>query len=197
MTELATIRRQHDYGAEPLEIVCFASVEVDLEDIELESAVSSADLVVALGNVDLDRLAALLAPDKPALCVRGPQDPDRLPPAPFRVLHGNGVVFNGWRIAGLSGGSAQAAIPTPGTISDQEAASSLGALPDCDLLLSHAPPAGQATPHGLKALTRYLTDKPPIYHFYAAESDHQVFHMGETLIVGVHGALIPPALIYA
>src|SRR4051812_10659627 len=95
-----SVPHQHDFGAPPLEVVVFASAESDLEDPELASSIATCDLVLAVGNVDLDRIALAIGPGKPALCVLGDRDPQRQPPAPFRALHGNGVEFNGWRIGG-------------------------------------------------------------------------------------------------
>lgn len=190
---------QHDFGAPPLEVVVFASAESDLEDPELSSSIATCDLVLALGNVDLDRLALAIGPDKPALCVLGGQDPQRQPPAPFRALHGNGVEFNGWRIAGLSGSPTDVAAPadTGARISEGDAGALMGALPACDILITHAPPAGEATPAGLRAVADYLLREPPIFHFYAAQADHQAFTLDPTLIVGVYGVLVPPTLVYA
>lgn len=187
-----------DYGLPPLHVVCFANVDVDLEDSELRDALNSCDLVVALGNVDLDEIAAVIGLRRPALCVRGGRDPQP-PPPPFVELDGSGVMFNGWRIGGLSGELLDESAPRPIGVarSEEEAERLLTQLKPCDILISHAPAAGKQTPEGFRALTRRVQEQPPLYHLFATHDDHRALLYQDTLMVGVYGALAPDPLIFA
>jgi hypothetical protein len=189
----------------PLNIVAFASLEVNIEDLEVSQALMNADLVLALGNVDLHRLAAALPSDQPALCVLADKDYNGHPPAPFKLLYADGVVFRGWRIAGLSGArSSGSGLADEGfTLTDAEADAAIDALPAADILLSHEPPTLitqadglLAAPGGLGfvALDRYLAQHPPVYHIHAALADHTLYETVQTMIIGVCGVLAPPPL---
>lgn len=192
---------QFAYAAAPsLNIAFFAHTTLTGVEDEVRSVCEDADLVVGLGNVDLNRLAALLPANKPALCVLGGRDAERQPPAPFRVLHGSGVTFKDWRVAGICGGIRQG--PGAGFFTDEaEADALLSKMPSCDLFLTHVPPAG--LPHGdrgLDAITRYVAAHEPIYHFYAHDgNDHVddivgIEDVGLTWTVGVSGMLYPDTL---
>lgn len=201
--------------APPLNLVCFASRDVELFDDELDQALSGADLVVALGNVNLERIANILDPRQPALAVLGPEDPQKPPPPPFRALHGNGVTFRHWRICGVSGGPRTAQSGEDAfTLAERDAAALIGGLPACDILLTYAPAAGIAAagdhvaageedgvqvpefPPGFAALDAYLEENPPAYHFYAHPHTHVMTSYELTDAIGVCGVLAPPTLLY-
>lgn len=182
----------------PLQVVCFSTRDVDLSDEELLEAVNAADLVLGLGDVDLDRIAAVIDSKKPALCVLGDHDPRRAPPAPFTPLHGSGVIFKGWRIVGLSGGILGHSEGRGFSLDEDEAASALAQVPACDLLISHAPPVGLeldyalAPAAGLYALNEYVQAVQPLVHLHANEIGHTTTLLGSTLVLGVEGALVVP-----
>jgi Icc-related predicted phosphoesterase len=187
-----------------LDIVFFSEAHLGNFIEQAEAACAAADLVVALGNLDLVALARLLPARKPALCVLGGQDAEAAPPAPFRALHGGGVTFKDWRVAGLSG--ARRLGPGQGFfIDEEEARELLSDMPSCDLLLSHAPPAGlplrgrRGIETGLLALAEYISEHEPIYAFYAHDGDDHVDDElgqpgGSTWVVGVSGMLHPAPL---
>jgi hypothetical protein len=190
------------YAAAPnLNVVFFSDADITTLGDDAASACNDADLVVSLGNVDLERLGSLLPPNKPALCVLGGRDPERQPPAPFRVLHAGGVNFKDWRVAGLSGGKSSG-VGNGFHIDEEEATSLLEKLPACDLFISNLPPAGlgrmsQGSEPGLHAITAYLQEKPPIYHFYGRQGASTVDDIiNDIWIVGVNGMLYPEALRY-
>jgi Icc-related predicted phosphoesterase len=194
--------------AADLNIVLFSESPSGGFDELAQSVCAEADLVVALGNIDLLALAQLLSPRKPALCVRGDKDRETTPPAPFRALDGAGVTFKEWRIAGISGarrlGSGGGFV-----IDEDEARSILKSMPSCDILISHAPPAGlplRGRRHietGLYAIREYISAHEPIYSFYSHDGEEHVddeigsFESGTesgTWTVGVSGMLYLPAL---
>lgn len=186
----------------PLVMALFSHLDPLPDRDEYTQACAQADLVVSLGGVDLAQLAQLLPQGKPALCVLGPRDP-RDVPAPFRVLHGNGFSFRGWRIAGLSG----ALLPSQGAqgnyVSELDASTLLEALPPCDILLTHAPPSGidaferSGIHHsmGLVSIVEYLEIKRPLYHFFAHPYiEDAEEYSDDTLSVGVYEHLLTPPL---
>lgn len=181
----------------PLDIVCFAGKDVEFNG-EISAATVSADLILALGDVDLDRIAALIGPSKPALCVLGDYDPRQVPPPPFTPLHGNGIVFKGWRIVGLSGGIADISEGPGFSLADAEAEAILSKTSPADILISHVPPSGLAVEIGpepaLDALANYIARVSPLYHFHAATIAASSAIFGRTLVVGVDGALIMPSI---
>jgi hypothetical protein len=182
----------------PLRIVCFGARDIEFHPDLLE-ALAFADLIVALGDVQLERIAELIGEEKAALCVLGDQDPRRPPPAPFTPLHGSGVIFQGWRIVGLSGGVNSNAVGPGFTLSEEEALGVLTAAPPCDILISHAPPAGLEREIGsepaLAALTEYLREYRPAYHLHANSLGESSAILDDwTLVVGVDGALVVPEL---
>jgi len=185
------------YAAAPdLNVVFFAETDLIGREEEAASACERAELVVSLGNVDLERLASLLPSNKPALCVLGEDDAEAQPPAPFRALHGGGVTFRDWRIGGISGALRQG----PGFgfyIDEEEAQGFLSAMPSCDLLLSYLPPASLDAKRGLSALDGYIESKEPIYHFHAYRGEgtlDRTIGPNPTWAVGVSGILFPDPL---
>jgi len=190
------------YAAAPnLNVVFFADTDLRGLTELAQSACADADLVVSLGNVNLEELSVLIPPKKPALCVLGDKDPERQPPAPFKVLHAGGVNFKDWRVAGLSGGK-RLGTGNGFYIDEEEAKALLDKLPACDLFISHLPPAGlgrtwHGSEPGLHAITSYLQEKNPIYHFYARKDDETVDDIISGMwIVGVNGMLYPESLRY-
>jgi hypothetical protein len=187
------------WGAQPLNVVFFAETSLDDIDEATIDILDSCDLVVGLGHVSLQRLVEHMPANKPALCVLGPNDPAQ-PPAPFRRLHANGVNFHDWRIAGF-GGAPRRSRAEGFYVSEPEALGLLSDLPACDVLLSYAPPPGLETMRFAPQATfpplgAYITDKPPIYHFYAHPRENVAESLDEALVVGVHGMLYPPALVF-
>lgn len=182
----------------PLNIVCFAHNNLQTISQQTQAECLSADLIIALGDVNLDALAEILPDNKPALAVLGPNDPREVP-LPFRALHASGFAFRGWRIAGFSG-APKVRQETPGIyVSEAEAQTLFASLPPCDLLVTHAPPAGLyesglGPDQGFEALRRYMEEKPPIYHFYAHPQGEAAEEVGESLSVGVYHYLKPPPL---
>lgn len=182
----------------PLQIVCFGARDVQFVD-ELMLAIRAADLVIALGDVDLDRIAEALPEGTPALCVLGDRDPRRPPPLPFNPLHGSGVSFRGWRIVGLSGGVTGRADGDGFTLAEDEALSALQMSPPSDILLTHAAPAGFeaeiGVEPGLRAITAYIEEYQPLYHLHAnGLGESSTLIGGHTLSIGVDGALIVPPI---
>jgi hypothetical protein len=182
----------------PLKLVLFGDHDVELEE-DLIEAVNRADLVIALGDIDITRLAQMIGPQKPALCVLGDRDQRKPPPAPFQPLHGNGVVFRGWRIVGLCGGVSGRSQGNGFTLTEEQAEAALLTAPPADILLSHAPPSGLAqeigADPGLGPLADYDLAYRPLYHFHANSlGESSAVLEEETLVVGVHGALVPPEL---
>jgi hypothetical protein len=177
----------------PLSVVCFGGRNVEFDDA-LRAALEGCDLVLALGDLDLVRLAEAIGESKPALCVLGDRDLRRPPPSPFTPLHGSGVVFRGWRIVGLSGGRHD----DPGegfSLDEAEATETLASAPGCDILISHLAPGGLglASP-SLAAVGEYVLAANPLYHFCVSEVGTTAALLGETLVVAVDGALIAPPL---
>ena len=121
---------------------------------------------------------------------------DKPAPPPFKALHGTGVLFRShWRIAGLSGAPKLG----PGaeglylTESDSEAI--LMPLPAADIFLSYSPSSDLEfsninTHQGFDTLGKYLSARPPIYHFYAHPNESIAEDRGEYLAIGVCGKLI-------
>jgi hypothetical protein len=185
----------------PLNAVFFSYYDLTTIQPEIIDRCSAADIIIALGGVNLDLLAASIPPGKPALAVLGPKD-SREVPQPFRPLHANGFSFRGWKIAGFSGAPRGNRVVPGNYIGDDEAEVLLSGLPACDILLTHAPPAtslreSEIRPdQGFTALDVYLRDKPPIYHFYAHPEGEQYEDLGTTMSIGVSGSLVPPALVY-
>lgn len=182
----------------PLRIVCFGARDVQLVD-ELLVALVEADLVIALGDVDLDRIADALPKDKPALCVLGDHDPRRPPPLPFNPLHGSGVSFRGWRVVGLSGGVTGRSDGDGFTLTEEEALSALQVSPPSDILITHAAPAGFESEIGvepaLRSISAYIEEYQPLYHLHANSlGESSTLIGGHTLAVGVDGALILPSI---
>lgn len=181
---------------EPLRVICFGAVDVALADPEIIAGIDEADLVIALGDINLHALAAAIGPTKPALCVLGDNDVRARPPAPFRPLHGDGVVFKGWRFLGLSGG------PDRNDdcfhLEESEALKRLGEADSCDVLITHMPPQDLdaiADQPASQAIRTYLDHVPPIYHFYANQREQNLVIAPEgTLCIGVHGAMVLPPL---
>lgn len=187
----------------PLTLALFAFVPSFSGRDDYAQACARADLVVSLGGCDLEELAAILPPGKPALCVLGPRDPREAPP-PFRVLHGNGFNFRGWRVAGLSGAPLVGRQATGNFISELDAAALLEPLPACDIFLTHAAPggidelapAGGYARHGLVSIFEYVRNKAPIYHFWASPESEAAHEFDETITIGVCGELLTPPLQY-
>lgn len=186
----------------PLTLALFSYLE-ELTDTErVAQDCARADLVVSLGAVNLEQLVRAMPQGKPALCVLGPRDRPEVPP-PFRVLHGNGFTFRGWRIAGLSGALLRGRGAAGNYVSELDASTLLEALPPCDILLTHAPPSGidaferSGIHHtlGLVSIVEYLEIKRPLYHFFAHPYAEDVEeYSDDTLSVGVHGQLLTPPL---
>lgn len=179
---------------QPLQLLLFGGDEVDVADPTVAEAIAVADLVIAVGDIDLTALAPLIG-SKPAVCVLGDRDQSAQPPAPFRVLHGNGFVLHGWRIGGISGGPET----NPGCVhlTDDEARSKLAQLPACDILVSHCPPAGfeqETGEQGSQAIADFIDEMPPAYVFHANSTQATAVIDDLTLIAGVHGILLPPPL---
>ena len=181
----------------PLDIVCFGGKDVEFSN-EISQAVAAADLILALGDIDLSRIASLIGPSKPALCVLGDYDPRQLPPPPLTPLHGNGVAFKGWRLVGLSGGIANVSEGPGFTLSDAEAEAILSKTSPTDILISHVPPSGlvaEIGPEpGLDALANYIDRVRPLYHFHTATIGESTTICDRTLVVGVDGVLIMPSI---
>jgi Icc-related predicted phosphoesterase len=181
----------------PLNIAFFAYLRAQEITTRAQDACLDADIVISLGEVDLDALAEVVPAGKPALAVLGPNDSRQVPPT-FKVLHGSGFQFKEWRVAGFSGA------PRRGRseglyYSENESRSLLEALPACDLFLTHAPPAGLAKSggtgeRGFESVSAYVASKPPIYHFYAHPELNTTEDNEETLFAGVNGLLFPPPL---
>lgn len=184
----------------PLNLAVFSFFDVAQIQPEMADRCAAADLVVALGGVDLHGLARSIPPGKPALAVLGPKDPREVP-LPFRPLHGNGFAFRGWKIAGFSGAPRGPRLQPGNFLSEEEAEAVLGNLPACDIFLSHAPPtmlreSGTRPEQGFLAIDNYLRQKPPIYHLYANPSREDGEEVGESFCIGACGPLFPPPLIY-
>lgn len=170
-----------------------ATIEIDKSTADM---ISIADLVIALGNTDLLTLAAHLPPNKPAICLLGGKDQNEAPPAPFTALHGNGVTFKDWNIAGISGGRRDRN-PSGFSVSDQEAEHLLSNLPRCDILLTHAPPVGApwSEHSGIEAINEYIEKHGPMYHFSASNGMlSDAFTIDDTLCFGISGLHIPEPL---
>lgn len=190
-----------EFGAPPLNVVFFAykdMSELTLEEIDI---CQNADLIVSLGGHDLELLAKELPDNKPAVAILGPEDNDDVPQI-FRMLHAEGIKLSDWRVAGFSGAVRMSSGKDGFYVSDKEAKTLLDSFPACDLLLSHHPPFGlessRDAPHlSFKALTKYIQEKPPIYAFYAHPTKNVTEIVGDVLVVGVHGMLYPPPLIFS
>lgn len=185
----------------PLNLALFSFYDVPVLQPDIADRCAAADLVVALGGVNLESLAQAIPPEKPALAVLGPRDPREVP-RPFRPLHANGFSFRGWKIAGFSGAPRGPRVVPGNFITEEEAEALLGSLPACDIFLSHAPPStllresGIRPEQGFIAIDNYLRQKPPIYHFYAHPESEQGEDLGPSFSVGVCGSMFSPALIY-
>lgn len=181
----------------PLRITAFSYWDAPSVSSEIAETCSRSDLVVALGGVNLDVLAGILDPRQPALAVLGPKDEPQVP-RPFRPLHATGFVFRGWRIAGLSGAPKLRAGVPGNYLTEDEAERLLSGLAPCDLLITHSPPgnylqqSGIAPEVGFDALSSYLREKPPIYHFYAHTDQNVVETFEYTAEIGICGYLGPP-----
>lgn len=179
------------YAPPNLRVAFFAEHIIVGSEEDVRESVRDVDLVVSLGGVDLERLSQLLPPNQAALCVLGRDDAEVQPPRPFKALHGGGVTFRDWRIAGLSG--ALRSTPGPGFyIDEREAEGLLEAMPSCDLLISYLPSSLTDSRHGLEALSAYIVNKEPIYCFHAhqgRETEDRIIGEG-TWDVGVSGMLV-------
>lgn len=189
-------------GPPDLNLAVFAETGSQKFGAEVIDIIEGTDLIISLGHVNLLSLAQFIPERKPALCVYGPQDRPGKPPKPFRWLHGNGVTFKEWRIAGFSG--ALRVSPTPGFyISPDEAQAIVTRMPASDILLSYAPPTGIENPPPLvqpfEALEQYVQRQMPLYQLYARSDESTVDEMdgSDTLIAGIHDFLVPPPLVYA
>ena len=190
-----------DIKPEPQDIRVAAFAETGQRQFgeEVADMIEDCDLVVALGHVDLGSLARMLPDNKPALCVYGPRDSARRPPTPFRWLHGNGIIFKDWRIAGFSGALRSGG--TPGFyLSLDEASLIIDKTPSCDILLSYSPPTNLPNSPSLvepfESLENYLIAKRPAYQLYARSDQSDAEEVGDTLVIGVQDALLLPPLVF-
>jgi hypothetical protein len=192
-----------------LSVAIVSNLTAEMITQEIQDACDTAELVISLGNVDLEALAAGLHPNKAALCVLGSDDLPQRPPAPFRALHGNGRLYKGWTIAGLSGANRRQTSSGGGTyVSEAEAATLLHKLPPADIILSHTPPAylpeaaGSSHDRGLEAVADYIDAALPAYCLFASPLPNEVSAFqweddeAATLVVGVNGLYVPPPLVY-
>lgn len=184
-------------GTSPLRLALVGGRYPDeLVEQELREWLLAADLVVGLGDIDLARLAMLIGPSKPALCVLGDLDPlGQSVPAPFRLLHGDGVVYRGWRIAGLSGGPH--APKGCMHLDEQTAREMITRMPPSDILLAHVPPAGLARRqggYGLAAFHQRLASAPPLVYCHVGPEREAADVIDETLFLGVWGLAVTPPL---
>jgi hypothetical protein len=161
-------------------------------------------LVISLGAVNLGQLSQLMLPQTPGLALLGPDDPVQVPDQ-FRTLHGSGVSFQDWKIAGLSGAPKLGPAPGAGLVLGQEESLELlDQLGPCDIFLTHSYPqdledSGVNPAASMVAIDEYLRAKTPFWHFYANPTENVVeeYGDGETLSIGVHGLLEPPLLEYS
>jgi hypothetical protein len=164
----------------------------------LVSACERADIIFSLGHVDLLTLSKAIPRGKPALCVLGPNDSHTPPPPPFRMLHGSGVTFNEWRIAGFSGSPRVSS--SPGFyVSEEEAAHMLSDLPPCDIFLAFAPPLGipeGGSERGFQALRDYVDTFTPTYYFCASQRETWLEEHEYTLFTGLSGVVEPEPIPY-
>lgn len=188
-----------DPGPPDLKIAIFAETGFGEIDEGVSDMIEDADLVVSLGHVDLPSLARIIPSGKPSLCVYGPDDRSTQPPPPFRWLHGNGVTFKDWRIAGFSGAPRVSAAPGF-YVSEDEARAIISRMPACDILLSYAPPTGlKDSPPGSKpftALEDYIVRQMPFYSLFARSDNVSAEDLDATLVVGLNDWIMPPPFVY-
>jgi hypothetical protein len=183
--------------ARPLSIVAFGPGGFDSNDQEMMISIAQADVVVALGGVNLVRLATLLSPGKQALCVLSGADLPGPPPDPFQGLHGRNVEIDGWRISGLSG-SPLAAVQGGFVVNDLDQERILHHMPSCDVLISATPPAGYeaeiADIPAYQSLRSWMDIAPPPFHLFGHPlNDVMGTTPNGTLMIGVNRWLaLPP-----
>lgn len=181
----------------PISLVAFGPGGFDENDQEMLIAIAQADAVVALGGVNLGRLARLLPPQKLALCVLSGADLPGPPPDPFQGLHGRGVTVDGWRISGLSGAPLPA-VQGGFVVAEQDQRRMLSYTPSCEILLSASPPAGYEEEIGdipaYQALRDWTESTPPAYHIFGHPlGDVMGSSPNGTLMIGVNRWLsLPP-----
>lgn len=189
----------------PIRILLISNTpRLDPADRNLQIELSRVDLVVSLGNVDLVTLDRLMLPSTQGVCVFAPTDPLQAP-SRFTRLHGNGITFRNWKIAGLSG----SLINGPATgglyMSEEESYNMLRKLPPCDIFITRSPPRNlqeSPVPPGLAmpAIDEYLSTRYPIYHFYAHPAINEAVESYggefETITVGISGHEVTPLIEY-
>lgn len=186
-----------DEITDPLRVIAFGPGGLNPNDEQMLIALSQADLVVALGGVNLQLLASFLPPGKPALCVLSGADLPGQPPEPFRGLHGRGVALHGWRISGVSG-SPLSAVKGGYVVEESAMERALEAMPGCEVLLSATPPSGYEEEIGdlpsYQSLRDWIDDYLPYYVLFG----HPLIDVigtdetTGTLFVGVNRWLVLP-----
>jgi Icc-related predicted phosphoesterase len=156
------------------------------------------DAVVALGDLEPDWLDGLGRCDVPLLGVYGNHDDGAyLEAAGAHDLHLRAVTVGTVRVAGFQGCVRYR--PGPARQYTQEEARRLArCLPDADVLLCHAPPAGvheePADPAhaGFAALTAYVERVRPrlVLHGHTPPPPRPTVRLGATAVVHVVGARV-------
>jgi hypothetical protein len=167
-----------------------------VDDDELAEALLGCELVLSVGDVDLDRIARLMPSTAHCLYVFGDRDdPSQQPPPRCHLLNEKGARVFGWGLVGISGGSEFDEGDT--VISEAEGervVAVIEAIPDYDILVTHAPPPTAEADTGdgppLLALETLYHVSPPLYHFYAHSTEGGDAGQSEgALLVGVCGLL--------
>lgn len=142
-----------------MKILAFSDVHWDLASCQaLVQAGAGADLVIGAGDfaqqhMGLDETMAALEPlaSKAVFVPGNNETPDALRAATSaRVLHGEGMVFQGRQIVGI-GGAIPPLPPLPWgsyDLDENTARTMLDNFEQADILISHSPPKGVVDEHG-------------------------------------------------
>jgi Icc-related predicted phosphoesterase len=158
-------------------------------------ASTQPDLIVLVGDLEAAWLDGLASIDVPKLGVHGNHDaPDLLDQVGAQDLHLRRVTAFGLAFTGFAG-SPRYSRDGRYEWTDEEAAKLIATLPDADVLVTHAPPAGvnddpgDPVHRGWPALRTWVLRKHPAWLLHGHTTPPcPVRHLGSTRIAYVRGA---------